>query len=118
MRADIHHGPEHKLHKEAGYISARPNSPSPKPLATHGRSIHLGQIATLAKADPTRVHLAMSRLLDSGVLTAEQTEQAVQRRDHNGNAGRVSLGVLDEHARLTELGENVLDTIRTYLERT
>jgi hypothetical protein len=66
----------------------------------------------------TRVHLAMSRLLDSGVLTAEQTEQAVQRRDHNGNAGRVSLGVLDEHARLTELGENVLDTIRTYLERT
>jgi hypothetical protein len=25
MRADIHHGPEHKLHKEAGYISARPN---------------------------------------------------------------------------------------------
>lgn len=66
----------------------------------------------------TRVHLAMSRLLDSGVLTAQQTEQAVQRRDHNGNAGRVSLGVLDEHARLTELGENILETIRTYLERT
>jgi hypothetical protein len=58
----------------------------------------------------------MSRLLESGVLTAEQTEQALHRRDHNGNAARVSLGVLDKHARLTELGENVLDTIRSYLE--
>ncbi len=66
----------------------------------------------------TRVHLAMSRLLDSGVLTPEQTEQAVLRRDFNGDAGRVSLGVLDEHARLTELGEKILDTIRTYLART
>jgi HEXXH motif-containing protein len=64
----------------------------------------------------TRVHLVMSRLLESGVLTAEQTEQALHRRDHNGNAARVSLGVLDKHARLTELGENVLDTIRSYLE--
>jgi HEXXH motif-containing protein len=65
----------------------------------------------------TRVHLAMSRLLESGVLNAEQTKQAAQRRDYNGNAGRVSLGVLDEHARLTELGEGVLDTIRTYLQQ-
>ncbi len=65
----------------------------------------------------TRVHLAMSRLLESGVLTPEQVSQAEQRRDYNGNAARVSLGVLDEHARLTELGENVVDTMRTYLER-
>jgi len=65
----------------------------------------------------TRVHLAMSRLLDSGVLTTEQSQQAVQRRDYNGNAGRVSLGVLEQHARLTELGKSILDTIRTYLER-
>ena len=64
----------------------------------------------------TRVHLALSRLLESGVLTAEQAEQALLRRDHNGNAARVSLGVLDKHARLTELGEDVLHTIRCYLE--
>jgi HEXXH motif-containing protein len=66
----------------------------------------------------TRVHLAMSRLLESGALTTEQTAQAEQRRDYNGNAGRVSLGVLDQHARLTELGEKVRDTIGTYLEQT
>jgi HEXXH motif-containing protein len=65
----------------------------------------------------TRVSLAMSRLLMSGVLTQEQSREAEQRRDHNGNAARISLAVLDEHARLTELGGNVLDTIRAYHER-
>jgi hypothetical protein len=58
----------------------------------------------------------MSRLLESGVLTTEQTAQALHRRDHNGNAAHVSLGVLDTHARLTELGENVVGAIRSYLE--
>src|ERR1700738_84022 len=43
MRADIHDGPEHMLQSEAGYIDARPlNASSTKPLATHGRTIHLG----------------------------------------------------------------------------
>ena len=65
----------------------------------------------------TRVHLALSRLLESGVMTAEQISQAAQCRNDNGNAARVSLGVLDEHARLTKLGTNVLDTIRAYWER-
>jgi hypothetical protein len=44
MRADIHDGQEHdgqeRCSTRAGYISARPTSPSRKPLATHGRSIH------------------------------------------------------------------------------
>ena len=51
MRADIHHGPEPKLHNEAGYISARPTSPSPKascdarPVHTFGSlaDAHLGR---------------------------------------------------------------------------
>jgi len=30
------------VHQQAGYISARPTSHRRKPLATHGRSIHLG----------------------------------------------------------------------------
>jgi hypothetical protein len=34
----------------------------------------------------------------------------------NGNAARVALSVLDEHARPTELGKELLQTIRTYLE--
>jgi HEXXH motif-containing protein len=64
----------------------------------------------------TRVSLAMSRLLASGILTEQQRREAEQRRDYNGNAARISLGVLDEHARLTELGANALDTIRAYHE--
>src|SRR6516225_2056364 len=44
MRADIHDGSEHTLQSEAGYIDARPHQPeSRKPLAPHGRTIHVGQ---------------------------------------------------------------------------
>ena len=39
MRADIHHGPEQTLHKEAGYISARPTSSSPK-ASCDARPVH------------------------------------------------------------------------------
>jgi HEXXH motif-containing protein len=62
----------------------------------------------------TRVHLALGRLLESGHLSAEEARQAVQRRQFNGNAARTSLEVLARHAQLTELGENILDTIGTY----
>src|SRR5260370_28823621 len=42
MRADIHDGPEQTLQSKAGYIDARPlTASSAKPLATHGRTIHL-----------------------------------------------------------------------------
>src|SRR6267142_6119720 len=45
MRAEIHDGPEHNtLQSEAGYIDARPPPPIRRNLlATHGRTIHLGQ---------------------------------------------------------------------------
>src|SRR4029077_1354285 len=45
MRAGTHDGPEHTaLQAEAGYIDARPYLPDRrKPLATHGRTIHMGQ---------------------------------------------------------------------------
>ncbi|HMK70263.1 MAG TPA: hypothetical protein VK442_04750, partial [Xanthobacteraceae bacterium] len=44
MRADIHDGPEKPLQPKAGYIDARPQSNnSIKTLATHGRTIQLGQ---------------------------------------------------------------------------
>jgi hypothetical protein len=47
MRADVHGGPEHTtLQSEAGYIDARPPADkSTKLLATHGRTIHGGQVA-------------------------------------------------------------------------
>ena len=62
----------------------------------------------------TRVHLAMSRLLDGGRLTAGEEKQAAERRDFNGNAARTALGVLAQNARPTKLGDEILDTIRAY----
>ena len=62
----------------------------------------------------TRVHLLMSRLLDSGRLTADEAKQAVERRDFNGNAARTALDVLAENAKPTELGEQILDVVRAY----
>jgi HEXXH motif-containing protein len=62
----------------------------------------------------TRVHLALDRLLASGALNGEETKVAMDRRQYNGNSARVSLGVLDRHAKPTELGEKILDTLRAY----
>jgi hypothetical protein len=80
------------------------------------RGIPLNPSARIGFAGP-RVHLAMGRLLASGALGPEHVEEAEYRRDHNGNAARISLGILNEHARLTELGANVLGSLRAYLER-
>jgi HEXXH motif-containing protein len=63
----------------------------------------------------TRVHLAMSRMLASGRLTADEAKQAVERRKFNGEAAGTALDVLDRNADPTELGENILATIRAHL---
>lgn len=62
----------------------------------------------------TRVHLAMSRLLDSGHLTAGEAKQVEERRDFNGSAAHTALEVLAEHAKPTNLGNKILGTIRAY----
>jgi HEXXH motif-containing protein len=62
----------------------------------------------------TRVHLGMSRLLESGRLTPGEAKQAIERRDFNGNAAATALQVLAQHAKPTNLGEEILGTIRKY----
>jgi hypothetical protein len=62
----------------------------------------------------TRVHLAMSRMLGSGVLTHAEANIAVERARYNGEAARNGIAELERHARLTELGAAVLDTLRAY----
>ena len=62
----------------------------------------------------SRVHLAMNRLLDSGILTAKNEKRAAERRDHNARSARIALDVLKKHARPTELGKNVLETLGSY----
>ena len=56
----------------------------------------------------------MGRLLDSGRLNAEEAKQAVERQQFNGNAAETSLEVLACHAKPTELGDEILGTIRAY----
>ncbi len=62
----------------------------------------------------TRVHLALDRLLESGALNAEETESAVDHRRYNGSSARVSLDMLERHAKPTALGEKILGTLRAY----
>ena len=62
----------------------------------------------------SRVNLAMSRLLDSGALTEENRQRAVERRKLSAKTGRIGLCVLNEHAKPTEFGQSVLETLRSY----
>lgn len=62
----------------------------------------------------TRVHLAMNRLLASGVLNEVEAKLAPERRDNNAEAGRNSIEEFNRYARLTALGEQVFDTLRAY----
>ena len=62
----------------------------------------------------TRVHLAMGRVLESGVLTQAEANIAVERARYNGEAARSGIDELERHARLTELGASVLSTLRSY----
>jgi hypothetical protein len=62
----------------------------------------------------TRVHLAMGRLLGSGLLGEEDSKIAVKHWEYNGTAARASLEVLAPHAKTTELGEKILGTLRAY----
>jgi hypothetical protein len=80
MRADIHHGPEQRLHKQAGYISARPTSPSPKPLATHRRSIHWGQKPT------SRQSMRMSALGSKADILSSSRQDRPAESDRRARA--------------------------------
>lgn len=65
----------------------------------------------------TRVHLLMNRLLASGSLTDNDGKAAIQRMEYNGRAARDSIDVLARHARPTELGANILESLQEYWSR-
>jgi hypothetical protein len=65
LRADIHHGPEPKLHKQAGYISARPTSPSLK-APCDARPVHTDFVQN-HRATP-RVHVCYWHLAGKATL--------------------------------------------------
>ena len=62
----------------------------------------------------TRVHLAMNRLLESGALTEAEANIARDSAEYNERAARNGIVELDRHARLTALGEKVVDSLRAY----
>jgi hypothetical protein len=62
----------------------------------------------------TRVHLAMSRLLETRLLSAQEAEEAMDRLKYNGNAARAALELLDLHAEPTDTGKHVLDALHDY----
>jgi HEXXH motif-containing protein len=62
----------------------------------------------------TRVHLAMNRLLDSGALNEAEANIARDSAEYNERAARNGIEELDRHARLTALGEKVVDSLRAY----
>jgi hypothetical protein len=56
----------------------------------------------------------MSRLLTSGFLTEENQKRAIERREHSERSAHVGLDLLNENAKPTELGEGVLESLRSY----
>lgn len=64
----------------------------------------------------TRVHLVMQRLLDTDLLSKDDTTLAAEYRQYNGNSARESLEMLHRHAELTERGADIFDVLRAYWE--
>jgi HEXXH motif-containing protein len=62
----------------------------------------------------TRVHLAVKRLLDSGLLDEDESKLAIERCRYNEKAGREALAVLARHAEPTRLGKAILDELEDY----
>ena len=62
----------------------------------------------------TRVHLALEELLRGGSLSDEDRKVALDRQEFNGTSACAALDTLALHARPTERGDKVLDTLRTY----
>jgi HEXXH motif-containing protein len=66
----------------------------------------------------TRVHIALTRLLDSSALSANDAGEAVDRSRRNGSAARTALETLTHHATPTARGAEILGAIRRYWART
>src|SRR6516162_5304713 len=98
MRADIHDGSEHTLQSEAGYIDARPHQPeSRKPLAPHGRTIHVGQnenspILGLCQLLPPApdIGLPMLRRLVPGCMARPRVARRLSKSDERESCINVS----------------------------
>jgi len=62
----------------------------------------------------TRVHLAMEQLIHGGLLNNQDTDIARERQKFNETAARTALDTLKVHAKPTELGERIIETLHSY----
>jgi len=62
----------------------------------------------------TRVHRALTRMLEGGSLNADDESHAIERRRYNGGAAKEAAGLIREHARLTERGEQIFAELLSY----
>ncbi|WP_374441045.1 HEXXH motif-containing putative peptide modification protein [Stella sp.] len=62
-----------------------------------------------------RMHYCLDRLIASGVLTADEQAKATAARADRRRAFAAGLGVVDAHARLTEIGRSAFEPARAYM---
>lgn len=85
------------------------------------------RFASAARSDPrpidgvfhacfvsTRVHLAMSRMIASGRLSAREAEDAAGERERNRGVAAQTLDTLRRHASPTPVGRDILDALVRY----
>ena len=65
----------------------------------------------------TRVHLAMSRLVESGALDVASVRVADEHRRQNGRSAVMGLEVLNSHAQPTPKGQVILASLNAYWSR-
>lgn len=86
----------------------------PSPLRADPRPMDGIYHATFVSA---RMHWAMARLLESGLLTAQEEPGAHNAMVEDATNFRAGYQVVEEHARLTDHGERLLAGARDYMER-
>ncbi len=66
----------------------------------------------------TRVHLAMSNLLDSNRLEHQDAKAAIRSLEHNHIAAREAIALLERQALLTEHGRRIFNELCCYWDKT
>lgn len=84
----------------------------PSPLRADGRPMDGVFHATYVSA---RMHWAMSRLVESGLLTEEELELAATARDEDKHNFEKGYDTVVAHARLTATGRAAIDAALTYM---
>jgi hypothetical protein len=62
-----------------------------------------------------RMHYAVARILDSGILTEDETVAAREAMKHNRRLYTDGLAMIEAHAKLTQAGAAALSSSKQYM---